>query len=458
MSTTGPAPWIERSAGVQLHLSSLPSARIDAEAARYAQWLADAGMRVWQILPVGPVDLNGSPFSPASGFAGNLQLLPPNTVQRPGFDDFRQANADWLDDWALFTVLCAEYPERGWWQWPAALRDRYPASLEAARRQHAAAIDRECRAQFSFACVFDTFKRDANAHGILVFGDTPLFLVHHSADVWAHRELFEVGADGQAEAVMGVPPDAFSDSGQWWGYPSYRWSAMQAQGWRWWKRRFQVQAQRFDLLRLDHFRGFAAYWRIPAHAPSALYGEWVPGPGREALQVLAPVLGGTRLVAEDLGVITEDVTALRRSLNIPGMRVLQFAFDGGEANPHLPIAHGPDTVCYTGTHDNDTTLGWWQQLDDTRRRRVCDYFSSEQPPMPSALIDLAWSSTAPLAMVPMQDLLGLGSEARMNWPGVAQGNWRWRFDWSQLPDDLAPRLAAQLAAQGRIATAPRPPQ
>lgn len=454
MTATGSAPWIDRSAGVLLHLSSLPSARIDADAVHYARWLAAAGMRVWQVLPVGPVDLHGSPFSPASGFAGNLHLLPPGAARHPGFDDFLQANADWLDDWALFVALCAEYPNRGWWQWPTVLRDRHPASLETARRQHATVIDRECRAQFGFACAFDSFKREVNAHGILLFGDMPLFLAHHSADVWAHREMFEIGVDGQAEAVLGVPPDAFSATGQWWGYPSYRWSAMAERDWRWWKRRFQVQAQRFDLLRLDHFRGFAAYWRIPADAPSALYGEWVPGPGREALQVLAPVLDGTQLVAEDLGVITEDVTALRCALNIPGMRVLQFAFDGGEANPHLPNAYGLDTVCYTGTHDNDTTLGWWRQLNDTRRQRVCNYLNNTQPPMPSALIDLAWSSRAPLAMVPMQDLLGLGSEARMNWPGVAYGNWRWRFEWSQLRDDLAPRLAAQLAAQGRTAAAP----
>jgi 4-alpha-glucanotransferase len=446
---TEATPWIERSAGVLLHLSSLPSGRIDADAERFTDWLARAGVRVWQILPLGPVDGHGSPFSPPSGFAGNVHLAPPGAGDAPGYDDFRQANADWLDDWTLFHALTREFPDRGWWHWPQALRDRDAAALRAACARHTQVIEDECRAQFGFARAFQACKLAANARGIRIFGDTPLFLDHHSADVWAHRELFEVSDDGRAEAVLGVPPDAFSDTGQWWGFPGYRWSTMAAQDWRWWKRRFQVQAQRFDLLRLDHFRGFAAWWRIPADAPSALHGSWVEGPGRAALECLQPVLGDARLVAEDLGVITEDVTALRQSLGIPGMRVLQFAFDGGDANPHVPAAHGSDTVCYTGTHDNDTTLGWWRSLDATRRQRVCEHFGNDDPPMPESLVDLAWSSIAPLSIVPFQDLLGLGSEARMNRPGVALGNWSWRFDWDAVDPMLADRLADRLAAHRR---------
>ncbi|MDE2149927.1 MAG: 4-alpha-glucanotransferase [Gammaproteobacteria bacterium] len=453
MSAPPAQPWIRRCAGVLLHLSSLPSGRLDTAADRFAQWLVAAGMHVWQMLPVGPADASRSPFSPTSGCAGNTGLLPPESTAASGFDDFCAANADWLEDWVLFCALSAEFPGRGWWQWPPALRDREPGALTAARRRHAPALAHERREQFRFAHAFAAFKRRVNALGLLLFGDTPLFLVHHSADVWAHRQLFEIADDGRVEAVLGVPPDAFSTTGQWWGYPAYRWSALAAEDWRWWRRRFQVQAQRFNLLRLDHFRGFAACWRIPADAPSALHGSWVPGPGRAALDTLTPVLGATRLVAEDLGVITEDVTALRRALGIPGMRVLQFAFDGGEANPHLPIAHAADTVCYTGTHDNDTTLGWWQGLDETRRRRVREYFGCEDPPMPAALIETAFAGVAPLSIVPLQDLLGLGSQARMNHPGVASGNWRWRFDWSQLPVELAPRLAADLAGHGRVAAA-----
>lgn len=450
MTDVSGLPWMPRSAGVLLHLSSLPSGFIDAEAEKFAQWLASAGMTVWQILPVGPVDGNGSPFAPASGFAGNTGLIPAGTTgTQTDYDIFRSANADWLEDWVLFNALSAEFTGLGWWDWPVALRDRDRKALKSARRRHSAVIEAELRAQFNFAIAYDWFKRTVNSLGIQVFGDTPLFLHHHSSDIWAHRELFEVTPDGRAAAVLGVPPDAFSAEGQWWGYPGYRWSAMASEGWAWWRRRFQVQAQRFDLLRLDHFRGFSAWWSIPADAPSAVHGHWVPGPGRIAIDVLQSVLNGAKLVAEDLGTITDDVTELRHALGIPGMRVLQFAFDGGDNNPHFPSAHGSDTVCYTGTHDNDTTLGWWNSLDDTRRQRVRDYFSVDYPAMPESLVDLCWSSTAPLSVVPFQDLLGLGSDARMNRPGHPFGNWGWRFQWSQVGEQVLRHLAQQIAAHQR---------
>lgn len=450
MSDRAEIPWFRRSAGVLLHLSSLPSGCIDAEAEKFARWLASAGVGIWQILPVGPVDGNGSPFAPASGFAGNTALIPPNLLnEKAEFDDFRSANADWLDDWALFNALSAEFSGLGWWDWPVALRDREPMALQAARRRHSEAIEAEIIAQFNFEMAYKRFKGVVNSLGIQVFGDTPLFLHHHSSDIWAHRELFEVAPDGRAEAVLGVPPDAFSAEGQWWGYPGYRWSAMASEGWAWWRRRFQVQAQRFDLLRLDHFRGFSAWWRIPADAPSAKHGNWVPGPGRSAIDALQPVLNGAKLVAEDLGIITDDVTALRQALGIPGMRVLQFAFDGGDRNPHFPSAHDLDTVCYTGTHDNDTTLGWWNALDGTRRQRVREYFGADDPPMPASLVDLCWSSVAPLSIVPFQDLLGLGSEARMNRPGHPFGNWCWRFQWQQVGAHVLPQLVQQIAMHRR---------
>lgn len=449
------APWLQRSAGILLHLSSLPSGCMDEEAENVARWLASAGVSVWQILPVGAVDGNGSPFAPASGFAGNTALAPPQPANsQVEFDGFRSANADWLDDWALFNALSAEFSGLGWWDWPTALRDRERAALKSARRRHSEVIDAEMHAQFNFEVAYRRFKRTVNGLGIQVFGDTPLFLHHHSSDIWAHRELFEVAPDGRAEAVLGVPPDAFSADGQWWGYPGYRWSAMAAEGWAWWRRRFQVQAQRFDLLRLDHFRGFAAWWRIPADAPSAKYGSWVAGPGRIAIDVLKPVLSGAKLVAEDLGTITDDVTALRHALGIPGMRVLQFAFDGGDHNPHLPSAHDLDTVCYTGTHDNDTTLGWWNALDDTRRQRVREYFGIDDPAMPSSLVDLCWSGIAPLSVVPFQDLLGLGSDARMNRPGHPFGNWCWRFQWEQVGAHVLHQLTQQIITHRRRRESP----
>lgn len=443
-------PWMPRSAGVLLHLSSLPTSCMDAEAENFARWLASAGVGVWQILPVGPVDQNGSPFAPASGFAGNTGLVPPDMAgSQAEYDNFRSANADWLEDWALFNALSAEFTGLGWWDWPVALRDRDHEALQSARRRHAEAIEAEMHAQFDFETAYGRFKRSVNALGIQVFGDAPLFLHHHSSDIWVRRELFEVTPDGRAEAVLGVPPDAFNAEGQWWGYPGYRWSAIASDGWTWWRRRFQIQAQRFDLLRLDHFRGFSAWWRIPADAPSAMSGYWAPGPGRIAIDVIQSVLNGTKLVAEDLGTITEDVTALRHALGIPGMRVLQFAFDGGDSNPHVPSAHGLDTVCYTGTHDNDTTLGWWNSLDDTRRQRVREYFGVYDPLMPASLVDLCWSSVAPLSVVPFQDLLGLGSDARMNCPGHPFGNWSWRFDWSQVDTQALHRLTQQVATHQR---------
>jgi len=269
--------------------------------------------------------------------------------------------------------------------------------------------------------------------------------------VWSQRELFECDVDGALTAEAGVPPDAFSASGQLWHTPPYRWDAMAATGFAWWKRRFEIQAARHDLLRIDHFRGLVAFWRVPPGAASAVQGAWTPGPGRAAVDALASVLGRTRLVAEDLGVITEDVVALRRALGLPGMRVLQFAFDGDPENPHLPRHHGPDTVCYTGTHDNDTTLGWWRDLSHADRAQVARAVGHAEPEMPAALVDLAWSSPAPLAIVPMQDLLGLGPEARMNHPGRSAGNWRWSLVAGQVSEDFERRSRHSLERHGRIA-------
>jgi len=443
-------PWTERSAGVLLHATSLPSGRLDADAARFAELLAAAGVRVWQMLPVGTPDAHGSPYAPESAFAGHAGLCATeHAPSRTELARFVEANADWLPDYALFRAL--EQRHGGEWHtWPAPLRDRQPAALAAARRALAHEIAAVARAQCEFACCWREFRRRVNDLGVRLFGDVPLFVTHHSADVWAHRELFEIGADGLPLASLGVPPDAFASEGQWWGHPPYRWEAMAAQDYRWWKRRFEVQAERFDFVRIDHFRGLAGFWRIPREAATARGGAWAPGPGRASIEVLTAVLGPGRLVAEDLGEITPDVIAMRCALGIPGMRVLQFAFDGDPGNPHLPHKHGPDTVCYTGTHDNDTTLGWWRALDGPARRRVADYLQRPDPAMPGDLVDCAWASPAPLAIVPLQDLLGLGPEARMNRPGIVHGNWSWRFAWEALAADFGPRLRDALARHGRI--------
>lgn len=446
------AAWCERSGGVLLHVTSIPAGPWPDQLRRIARRIAAAGCRVWQILPLGPSAAERNPFAAASAFAahGTLTAGLPD-VDRGALARYREENADWLEDWALFAALKTASDGAPWWEWPAGVRRREPAALASARRALAPAIEQERAAQCRFDAAWSAFRAATKALGLSLFGDVPLFVARDSADVWAERELFEADADGRLTAVAGVPPDYFSETGQLWGLPPYRWDVMAETGFSWWKRRFEIQARRHDLLRIDHFRGLAAWWRIPADAPTAVTGAWVPGPGRAAIDALAPALGGTRLVAEDLGVITDDVVALRRSLGLPGMRVLQFAFDGDPGNPHLPKNHGPDTVCYTGTHDNDTTLGWWRSLAAEQQADVARALGGAVAEMPRALVELAWSSPAPLAIVPMQDLLGLGSEARMNRPGVVDGNWRWSFGWDELPDDFEATLRAALARHGRIA-------
>jgi 4-alpha-glucanotransferase len=448
MSST---PWCERSAGVLLHLSSLPPGAALDEACRFATRIADAGFRVWQLLPVGPSADGGNPFAPASACAGDPSLLQSQgAIDAAEYARFRDENADWLEDWALFAALKAAHGQARWWRWPAALRRRDAAALASARAALARAVEAARRAQFRFAAGWRALKRAAGSAGVRLFGDVPLYVARDSADVWSHRELFEVDEDGELTAMTGVPPDAFSATGQLWGHPLYRWGVMSATGFAWWKRRFEIQAARHDLLRIDHFRGLVAGWRVPPGAHSAVKGVWVRGPGRAGVDALRPVLGPVRLVAEDLGVITPAVAALRRALGLPGMRVLQFAFDGRPGNPHLPQHHGPDTVCYTGTHDNDTTLGWWRGLGRAQRQAVGRALGAADPEMPAALVALAWSSPAPLAIVPMQDLLGLGSEARMNRPGKRKGNWRWSLSAGWPPPDFESRSRAALLRQGRI--------
>jgi 4-alpha-glucanotransferase len=443
-------PWCERSAGVLLHLGSLPARGRLEEARRFARCIARAGFRVWQLLPVGPGADGRNPFATASAFAGDPALLPPAAARRRGYAQFRASNADWLEDWALFSALKRAHRGTPWWRWPAALRRRDAGALAAARRALRTQAEQARVAQFGFHLAWHELRNTARSLGLRLFGDVPLYVARDSADVWSRRELFEVDEDGRFLAVAGVPPDAFTESGQLWGLPPYRWKAMAASGFDWWKRRFEVQASRHDLLRIDHFRGLTAGWRVPAGARTAAAGAWVRGPGRAAIDAILPVVGTTTLVAEDLGVITRDVVALRRAFGLPGMRVLQFAFDGNPRNPHLPRHHGPDSVCYTGTHDNDTTLGWWRKLPRAARLRVARETGGAPPDMPRALVELAWSSPAPLAVVPMQDLLGLGSAARMNRPGTRRGNWRWSFRPASFSRDFEARTRAALLSSGRV--------
>lgn len=445
-----------RSAGVLLHPTSLPgpgpNGRMDAAAYRFIDWLAAAGFRYWQMLPVGPVDAADCPYQAPSTCAGGIHLLDPADRPQPSAEElaaFVEAERDWLEDWTLFAALRAEIG-RPWPQWPVGVRERAADALADARAELPASIHAETVAQWRFARQWRRLRAYARERGVALFGDVSIYCALDSADVWAEPHLFAVDTDGTVTGEAGVPPDAFSETGQHWGQPLHDWEAQAGDGWRWWCRRMRVQAACFDLLRIDHFRGFAAAWSIPAGAADARDGHWVPGPGRAPFDAIQAKLGHLPLVAEDLGMITDDVHDLRETLGLPGMRVLQFAFDGGPDNPHRPEHHPPWSVAYTGTHDNDTTLGWWRSLDEAERDTVRTALETTGEMMPAPVIDAALGSRARLAVMPLQDILTRGSEARMNVPGRHHGNWRWRFEAHEFAaTDPAP-WRARLARFGRV--------
>ncbi len=427
-------------AGLLLHPTSLPSGTL-ADAERWLDFLQAGGFSVWQMLPLG-VPLSGlSPYQCASAFAVNPGLFPAAPVDLQGFADWCRQQAHWLVDFARFIVIKAEQGNTSWTDWPPALRDRDAQTLAAFDVAHADKLNAVMVEQFRAALQWQRIRVQAKARGIQLFGDMPIFVAQDSADVWAHRDLFLLDAEGHPTVVSGVPPDYFSETGQRWGNPHYNWAVMQADNFAWWRARLAAHFEWFDLVRIDHFRGLAAAWVIPASEPTAIHGEWVKAPGAALLQAIASEMGELPLVAEDLGIITPDVTALRHQFGLPGMAVLQFAFDEHADNPHKPENVQPDTVYYTGTHDNDTTLGWWRALPVEVRQQVMRQLDEQDPDaVPDVMIDTVLQSRAALAILPMQDLLGLGSEARMNTPGTDNGNWAWRFEWAAVPPDLASRL------------------
>lgn len=484
-------PLARRRAGVLLHPTSLPGAVLDQEAYHFVEFLAAAGQSVWQTLPLGPTHGDLSPYQCLSVFAGNPGLISMSSLAQAGwldeaalrdaqmdddesrrqlmsealagfrrhgtdadggaFSRFRQQQGDWLDDFALYQALRCEHGGNSWLDWPAALRDRDTAALDEARRNLQPAIERVCFEQFVFERQWLALKRFANERGVLMFGDMPIFVAHDSAEVWAQRHYFTLDENGRALTVAGVPPDYFSETGQYWGNPHYRWDRMREDGFIWWRKRLAHQLTMFDLVRIDHFRGFEAFWEIPANAATAMEGRWVTAPGDALFQSLQNTLPPSSLVAEDLGVITPAVDALRRKYGLPGMKILQFAFGSGADNPYLPHNHEPDYVVYTGTHDNSTTLGWFNALGADARREVLEYLGAPREHMPWPLIRSAYQSVARLAVIPMQDVLGLDDQHRMNVPGVTQGNWRWRFVWNQVPTTLAARMRRLTALYGRDA-------
>jgi 4-alpha-glucanotransferase len=478
----------ERRLGVLLHPTSLPGpdsgGDLGPAARHFVDFLVAAGVSLWQTLPLGPTHGDLSPYTCLSVHAGNPALISLAVLEDRGWiadgatanvsrndllraarhafvqgatDEERQAMTvfvgqaqAWLDDYALYQAIRQEQGGAPWWTWPAHLRDREVSALADARMRLADDIMQVRFEQFVFFQQWHALKLYANERDVLLFGDMPIFVAHDSAEVWAHREYFALDRDGQPQVVAGVPPDYFSETGQRWGNPLYRWQRMQTDGFEWWLARMRTQLELFDLIRIDHFRGFEAYWEIPASEKTAVKGRWVPAPGAALFTAFQQAFHQLPIVAEDLGLITPAVEALREQFEIPGMAVLQFAFEGGPTNPYLPHRHRRDLVVYTGTHDNDTTLGWFQGLSAHQQAHVRDYLGEPREPMPWPLVRAAAASVADLAILPMQDVLGLGAHNRMNTPGTSAGNWQWRFQWEQVTPDTAASLRHLAELYGRL--------
>jgi 4-alpha-glucanotransferase len=475
-----PFPPEYRSSGLLLHVTSLPSpygiGDLGPSAFSWIDRLHDAGQRWWQALPLGPTGYGNSPYQSLSSFAGNGLLISPRVLISEGllhssdceerfgrdvidyeavipfkhcliakawknfqagerrdlvpqYEEFCDTQKGWLEDYALFRALKAKYNGAYYLEWPEELVERRARALGEARRELANEIDAVRVAQFLLFRQADQLKEHAHRKGVGLIGDLPFFVSPDSSDVWANPELFLLDADRRPRFVAGVPPDYFSAEGQLWGNPVYNWDALRATGFRWCVDRLRALLAHVDLIRLDHFRGFAAAWHVPAGAPAARSGQWVPGPGAAFFEAVHRALGDLPFIAEDLGVITPDVVTLRNQFQVPGTRVLQFAFDGHRDNPYLPENFVPNTVVYTGTHDNAPSREWYEDLRDDQRRIFWGYLESapgESSEAAPALVRLAWSSRAAVSMAPLQDLLNLGREARMNTPGRPTGNWKWR--------------------------------
>ncbi len=440
-----------RRAGVLLHLGSLEEA-LGRGGRAFIDWLAQAGFSVWQILPAGPTGPDGSPYWVRSDFAGNPAFLDPAGMFDPEpseYAAFLDETRHWLDDYALFEVLSAAQAGAAWWTWPTELRERTPAAMAQVASDLAPQLQRIKREQFVFFAQWRRLREHARSRGVRILGDLPFYVAPHSAETWAHRQQFQLEADGRPAAVAGVPPDYFSRTGQLWGNPLYDWQAMRRDNFAYWRARVLEQLERVDLLRIDHFRALAAHWAVPAGAADARGGQWHLTPGEDLLRLLLDELGDLPILAEDLGVITDDVVALRKGFGLPGMRVLQFAFSGEGDNPHLPHMHEHDSVVYTGTHDNDTTLGWYRSLDEETRRRVDSMLGVACGSMPDALIREALGSVGQLAIIPAQDLLALGCDSRLNTPGTAHGNWHWRLPAGALTPELGRHFAQLNKMYGR---------
>jgi 4-alpha-glucanotransferase len=505
--------WLDhRAAGVVLHPTAMPGrfgiGVFDEAALNLLRFFAEADIRYWQLCPLGPTGFGDSPYQCFSSFAGNPYLIDPVPLVRAGllqdaqldplralpadrvdygglyqrkwpllfaaheawrrdpgrplpygdFQTFRHENAGWLESYSLFSALKDRYEGRPWWEWPAGVRSFSAAQQSGAAREVAARAEGYAFIQFLFFGQWSHLRRAAAALGIQIVGDTPIFTARDSADVWANPELFQLDRRTlQPTRVAGVPPDYFSADGQLWGNPLYEWDAHASDDYAWWLRRLRANFALYDIVRIDHFRGFESYWSIPAGAESARKGRWETGPGLAFFQTVRDAMPDAKLVAEDLGDLNPGVFALRDATGLPGMSVLQFAFGGGADNYYLPHNHRANSIVYPGTHDNDTTLGWYRQVDEKIRDHVRRYFRISGQQISWDLIRASYASVASLAVIPLQDFMSLGSEARFNLPGNSQGNWNWRYRADQL-DALRQGSAAYLrelaALYGRTGTPP----
>lgn len=486
-----------------MHPTSFPGpfgiGDLGPEAHRWIEFLAGAGLKLWQVLPLGPTGYGDSPYQSFSTFAGNPYLVSPEALIEDGllerrdldpapafpaervdfgpviefklrllerawrrfgegaaahlreaFDAYRHLHEAWLDDYALFMALKDAHDGAMWNAWDGDLARRRPAALTAAREKHAGAVGSWSFRQFLFDRQWAAVRGHAHHMGLRIVGDIPIFVAYDSADVWAHSRLFQLDADLNPSGVAGVPPDYFSATGQLWGNPLYKWNAHARDGFAWWIERFRSCFSRVDLVRLDHFRGFLGYWEIPFGAPNAIEGRWVKAPGERLFDRVREALGELPVIAEDLGVITPDVTALRERLGLPGMKILQFAFSTDGRDPSLPHNYGHDCVVYTGTHDNDTTRGWYEHSSTEQERDFARrYLRSDGRDFTWDLVRSAFGSVADTAIAPLQDVLDLGTEARMNLPGRPAGNWGWRVTHGQLTDMHKGRLAELVRLYGR---------
>ena len=492
----------DRASGILLHPTSLPGALgsgdFGADAYKFVDWLVSAGQTYWQVLPLGEIGLGNSPYMSSSAFAGGLHMIALEELASHGwlkhddlephpefrsdrvdfaltqtfrmerlrraarnffaarhddvfwlYEEFCSAESVWLDDYALFMAIAGREHGRAWNQWPQHLAHRDPQALLGIQMSYPDEISFWKFCQWCYARQWSKLKQYANERGVQIIGDVPIFVAYHSADVWAHQGLFELDENRRPTVVAGVPPDYFSETGQRWGNPLYRWHIHAETGYAWWIARLRHALQLADVVRIDHFRGFAAYWEIPADAPDAIGGKWVVGPGAKLFEAFDKAIPHLSVIAEDLGLITPDVQELRDKFKLPGMRVLQFAFGDDDDNPFLPHNYVANTVAYTGTHDNDTSIGWWNTLPDHESAFAQRYLGSDGHAINWDMMHALSRSVAKLVIFPMQDVLGLSGEHRMNYPGKPDGNWEWRFLWDQILPEHTLALAEMSAAAGR---------